>query len=65
MDQSPQTHQGKARQSPIIFSRDEIQNISALGEVLRGIRNRLNSEGVSIEEARRDFLKTYEVQETI
>jgi hypothetical protein len=39
-----------------IYSAEEIQNISALGDVLREIRARLLYEGVSIENERNKLL---------
>lgn len=41
-----------------LFSKEEIQNISDLGNVLREIRSRLKREGVSIEEARKKLRAT-------
>ncbi len=40
-----------------LFSAEEIQNISALGDVLRQIRARLKSEGISIEKERIKLMK--------
>lgn len=40
----------------VLFSKEEIQNISALGQVLRQIRSRLIHEGVSIEEERKKLI---------
>ena len=39
-----------------IFSSEQIRNISSLGDILRQIRARLKSEGISIEEARKRLL---------
>jgi hypothetical protein len=36
-----------------LYSSDEIQNISELGEVLKRVRARLKSEGISIDDARK------------
>ena len=38
-----------------IFSEDELENISGLGDVLQDIRKRLISEGFSIDELRDKF----------
>lgn len=38
-----------------LFSKEEIKNISALGDVLREIRARLKREGVSIDNARNEL----------
>lgn len=52
------------------FSQEEIKNLSSLGDVLRQIRSRLKSEGVSIEDARQEIFKKdpnyikYEIQRT-
>jgi hypothetical protein len=39
------------------FTNSEIQNISELGEVLKRIRARLKSEGISIEDERKKLLE--------
>lgn len=55
---------GEPRQK---FSKEEIKNLSSLGDVLRQIRSRLKSEGVSIEDARQELLKNslgYNIYET-
>ena len=52
------------------LSPEEIRNISGLGDVLRQIRARLKSEGISIEDARQKLLendqdyKIYALQKT-
>jgi len=50
--------------SRVIFCPQQILNLSSLGDVLRQIRTRLKSEGVSIEDARQKLLKNYEVQKS-
>ncbi len=40
-----------------IYSKEEIWNVSTLGDVLKKIRARLKSEGVSIEEERQKLLE--------
>ena len=47
-------------QSQQIFSKEEIQNISALGDVLRQISIRLKRDGVSVEDARAKILPKLE-----
>ena len=42
--------------SLITFTKEQIQNISGLGDILRQIRTRLKKEGVSIEEVRKKVL---------
>lgn len=44
------------------FSPEEIRNFSNLGDILRQIRSRLLSEGISIDDARTELLKKYEKQ---
>lgn len=39
-----------------IYNKEAIQNVASLGEILREIRARLIREGVSINEARLEFL---------
>ena len=39
-----------------VFSGEQIRNISSFGDVLRQIRARLKSEGISIEDARLELL---------
>lgn len=50
---------------PKIYSEEEIKNISSLGEIFKGIRARLKSEGTSFELERRKLLdrasKSYNV----
>lgn len=42
---------------PQIYSKDEIWNISTLGDILKGIHIRLKSEGISIEDERKKLLE--------
>jgi hypothetical protein len=39
-----------------VYSKEEVQNISALGEVLKRVRSRLIHDGISIEDERRKLL---------
>lgn len=50
----------KTTNLPQIYSKEEIKNISALGEIFKGIRARLKSEGTSFEIERKKLLERVE-----
>lgn len=60
----PTTSQPINKNAQIVFSSEEVRNISGLGDVLRQIRTRLKSEGVELEDERQKLLKYHEVQKT-
>ena len=48
---------GKQNISKGLYSSEEIQNISSLGDILRSVRARLIKDGVSLEKERKKLLK--------